>query len=237
MIRILIPVYNEEKNIEDCIEGIHRILAKTPHRFYTVDDGSRDGGVKIIKKLSRDIPITIMSHEINKGVAEALKTGFIRMVKESKKGDVAVVVEGDNTSTPELLGDMIEEIRNGADIVVASRYAKGGVYKNFPLVRLILSKAINLFLRWVFGFEGVRDYTIFFRAYKIELLKKIGRDELFKTRFFTANCELLVKCMEFAPKIVEVPYVYDYGKKKGASGIKIASNIWQYLRLVCLYKL
>ena len=96
--------------------------------------------------------------------------------------------------------------------------------ENFPLRRHILSIAANTILKIFFPIPNVKDYTIFYRAYKMRVIKKTIKEyksDLIKTKYFTANSELLVKCMEFTDKIEEVPFVYDYGKKKGTSGMKI----------------
>ncbi len=110
-----------------------------------------------------------------------------------------------------------------------------GCYVNFPLKRLFLSRSANFIMGLFFPYPQVKDYTIFYRTYKIEIIRKAiktYKENLIKTKFFTANAELLIKCMKFKPKIAEVPYIYDYGKKKGSSGLKIIKNILQYLKLI-----
>lgn len=235
MIRILIPVYNEEKNISNCVLEIHKVLKKFPHRFYLVNDGSKDKSLSILNKLKRKLPATVLDHKINKGVAEAFKTGLYKINQDGKRGDVVAITEGDGTSTPTLLKEMVAKNKSGYDIVIASRYEGKGCYVNFPLKRLFLSRSANFVMGLFFPYPQVKDYTIFYRTYKIEIIRKAVKsykENLIKTKFFTANAELLIKCMKFKPKITEVPYVYDYGKKKGSSGLKILKNILQYFKLI-----
>jgi len=235
MIRILIPVYNEEKNIGRCVKDIHEILKKNPHRFYLINDGSKDSSLNILKKLSRKLPVCVLDHKVNRGVAEAFKTGLYKINQDGKPGDIVAITEGDGTSTPKLLLEMIKQNKSGFDVVIASRYKGGGCYVNFPLKRLFLSRSANFVMSLFFPYPEVKDYTIFYRTYKMEIIRKLIRTykkNLIKTKFFTANAELLIKCMKFKPKIAEVPYVYDYGKKKGSSGLKIIKNILQYLKLI-----
>lgn len=235
MIRILIPVYNEENNISRCVLGIHKVLKKHPHRFYLINDGSKDGSLYLLNKLSKRLPIQVLNHKINKGVAEAFKTGLNKINQDGKTGDIVAITEGDGTSTPELLVEMIKQNKSGIDIVIASRYKGKGCYVNFPPKRLLLSRSANLIMRLFFPYPQVKDYTIFYRTYKMELIKKIikaYKHNLIKTKFFAANAELLIKCMKLKPKIAEVPYIYDYGKKKGSSGLKIIKNILQYFKLI-----
>ena len=223
MIRILIPVYNEELNIERCVVEIHRVFLKLPHKFYLVNDGSRDGTEKIIVRLERSLPIVQLMHQENLGVAGAFKTGLSRIVRDAGDRDLVVVMEADGTSTPQLLTEMITRIESGFDIVIASRYGPRGRYVRFPLRRVILSRSANWLLGRFFGFPGVRDYTIFYRMYRASLLKRVADkfgEDLLKTGLYTANTELLVKCMEFQPRVTEVGFVYDYSKKRGPSNYK-----------------
>lgn len=235
MLRIFIPVYNEELNIERCVRGIHEELRRTSHKFYLVNDGSRDGTGAIIKKMSRTLPVMQLKHEVNQGVAQAFRTGLGAIAREAGRGDLVAVMEADGTSDPKLLSEMVGKINQGHDVVIASRYGPRGRYVRFPFKRLFLSKSANWLLKLVFGLPGVKDYTIFYRVYRVELLKKLVAkygDGLIKTRMFSANAEVLVKCRGFDPRICEVGFVYDYGRKKGPSSMKILKNIWQYFLLI-----
>jgi len=62
-------------------------------------------------------------------------------------------------------------------------------------------------------------------------------DDLITSKFFVANTELLLKIMRETQKIEEVGLVYDYGKKRGKSGLNISKNITQYLIFICRYKI
>ncbi|KKQ94693.1 MAG: hypothetical protein A3E68_02010 [Candidatus Levybacteria bacterium RIFCSPHIGHO2_12_FULL_39_39] len=240
MIRVVIPVYNEEKNIENCLIGIAQNLNHNDCSFYLVNDGSSDNSLKIIEGLAENLPIKIINHKINKGVSEVFRSAIAETVKDGKPRDVIVIVEGDGTSDPKLLNLMIKKIEGGQDLVIASRFQKKGSYKNFPPKRLFYSKLANAVFRVLFPSSVVKDYTIFYRAYSYNILRKmvnIYGDDLITSKFFVANTELLLKIMRETQKIEEVGLVYDYGKKRGKSGLNISKNITQYLIFICRYKI
>ncbi|MEK7525853.1 MAG: glycosyltransferase family 2 protein [Patescibacteria group bacterium] len=235
MIRILIPVYNEEKNIQDCVLNTRKFLKRKPHRFYLVNDGSKDHSLEILNKLAKKNPVQVLDHKVNKGVAAALKTGLTQIVKDGQDSDVVVVMEGDGTSNPKLLPKMISEIQNGKDVVIASRYVKGGRYHKFPTKRLFLSKSANNLLKFLFPYPGLQDYTHFYRAYSLWVIKKamkVHGKNLITTKYFTANTEFLMKILTSSVIISELPFVYDYSRKKGKSGLRIGKNLKQYFKLI-----
>lgn len=232
MIRIIIPVYNEEKNIEDCIVRAAQAIDGQKYQFYIVNDGSKDNSVAILNRLSQKFSIKIINHETNKGIAQVFHSAITNVVRDGEKDDIIIIMEGDGTSDQKLLISMVENIRSGRDVVIASRYKKGGGYKNFPVKRIFYSKLANLVFRLLFPSKKVMDYTIFYRAYSFEVLKKalnIYKNSIITSKYFVANTELLIKLMKLTTNIEEIPFMYDYGRKRGKSGLNIRKNLFQYL--------
>lgn len=235
MIRIIIPAYNEKNNIKKCIEGIAASIGNISYKVYVVNDGSRDGMRFVLDELAKRFPIEIITHDVNLGVSFAFKSGLDRVLSQGKRKDLVVIMEGDGTSDSKLLKVMADKLMNGSDLVIASRYQKGGAYRRFPFKRLIISKAANLSLKALFPYSGIYDYTIFYRGYRYEVLKKAlekYKEKLFISKYFAANVELLVKIMPDVKQVEEIPFIYDYGLKKGRSGLNIKKNLWQYLRFL-----
>lgn len=235
MTRIIVPCYNEAANLKDLVAAIRETLVNEPCQLYAVNDGSKDETAAVLTELARRHPVTILTHEVNKGVAAAFRTGFTAAVRDAVDDDVVVLMEGDQTSTPALLPEMIQRARGGADVVIASRYRPGGGYTNFPLKRLILSKGANIVFRLFFPIQGVTDYSIFYRAYRVPPLRsailKHG-DQLIASTTFLANAEILVKLKPFLRRVEEVPLLYDYGRKKGRSGMKVWKNLKSYFGFI-----
>lgn len=235
MIKLIIPAYNEEGNIEKFIRSSIKSLKKEALKIYVIDDGSQDKTSIILTKLTKDLPITLLKHPQNMGVAQTFKDGLnLLKSKNTHDNDIVIIAEGDGTSNPKLLPQIVQKIRSGADIVIASRFKKGGRYKNFPFKRMLFSLAANFILKTTFRLKNVTDYTIFYRGYRASLIKKAQQkygQKLIETEKFVANAELLIKLSKLTDKIAEIPFVYDYGQKKGQSGLKILPNLFSYVRL------
>ena len=106
MIRIILPVYNEAKNIKRCIKEIDQNISQK-YRICAINDGSRDNSLKILQTLSKKYPITVIDHKVNKGVAEAFKSGISKVLKEGNKNDVVIIMESDCTSDSKILPKLI----------------------------------------------------------------------------------------------------------------------------------
>jgi dolichol-phosphate mannosyltransferase len=223
----LIPVYNEEGSIQDVIESIsvlqkHNVNIK---KIIVIDDGSTDRTPAILKEMQKkNSRIHILTHFSNEGVEEVFRNGIKEAMKFAEENDIIIILEGDNTNDPHAIPKMIDEVANGADLVVASRFIRGGAFVGFPFSRRMISRLGNILLRLAFRIDNVTDYTIFLRAYKGKILKdalKTYKDNLFETKGFVVNTELLVKAAKFANKISEVPHFYNYTRKVNYSKFKV----------------
>ncbi|MBF0594467.1 MAG: glycosyltransferase [Candidatus Omnitrophica bacterium] len=236
MIHFIFPVFNEKENLPGLIAGIRRTMAGRPYRMVAVNDGSTDGSLEYLKdQQGGDLLIT--GSVINMNIGAVFSAGIDEALVGAADDDVIVIMESDQTSEQDLVLPMAERItRGGADIVVASRYLAGGRYVNFPLPRLVFSHCANRLMRAFFPVGSVQDYTIFFRAYRASVLGKasvcFGPFGLIQSKGFVANAELLVKLSLFTDRIVEIPFVYNYGKKKGASKINVLRTINEYFTLI-----
>ncbi|MBI5369022.1 MAG: glycosyltransferase family 2 protein [Planctomycetes bacterium] len=237
MIRLIIPAYNEAANLPGVLERLRSTLAggAEPYQVFAVEDGSSDDTAEVLRRLAREHPLTPLFHETNRGVAAAFRTGFAGALAGAADDDVVVLMEGDGTSAVESIPAMAARIRAGADVVVASRYRVGGGYRRFPLKRLILSCGANLVVSLLFPIPGVRDYTIFFRAYRAGPLKlAMARhgDQFITVDTFFANVEVLLNLRPCARRLEEIPFLYDYGRKQGKSGMKVWHNLRSYLGFI-----
>ena len=229
----LLPIYNEEANIASVISGLRARQFGDEIQIVAVNDGSADRTAAILNVLSGSDLIMLGTH-VNMNVGAVFSSGIKYIVSKAQDGDLLVILESDQTSAMDLVPVMLDEIRfKGKDIVVASRYVAGGGYRNFPVTRLIFSHLANRLMQYYFPIPNVRDYTIFFRAYRISSLRAalpyFGDSGLIQTHGFVANAELLIK---LSPLVAEIPFVYDYGVKRGASKINVLRTINEYFVLV-----
>ncbi|AMQ19451.1 glycosyltransferase family 2 protein [Thermococcus peptonophilus] len=236
MIFVVLPCYNEAPNLLKLIPKIDDALKGQDYQIIAVNDGSSDRTGEVLLQLSEEYPIRILTHQRNMGLQAALKTGLSEAVRLGKEGDVVITMDSDDTHDPIHISQMLEKIEDGADIVIASRYVKGGKQVNVPVHRVFLSWGINKVLG-LFSGVPAKDLTSGYRAYKWECLRRtfdaLG-ERLVTSQGFEISVELLVKVFYFGncSRIEEVPLYLDYGRKEGGSKMNLRKTIMGYLKLI-----
>jgi dolichol-phosphate mannosyltransferase len=234
---IVLPAFNEEQNIRPLFEGLEQLneaLGGVMHPIL-VDDGSTDATVEKAKSCGEPLHVRIIQHEQNKGLGAAVLTGLKAVCAEAADDDIVVLLDADNTHTPEHIMGMLKLIRKGNDIVIASRYAHGGKEIGLSPFRSLGSRGISLMLSAVFHATNARDYTCGFRAYRVGTIKKgfeVYGDELVSETSFVCMAELLVKLFSVGARIEEYPLVLRYDLKQGASKMNIVKTLKRYVHLV-----
>ena len=235
MLYVLLPCYNEENNVGKVIERIDKVLGESGYRVVAVDDGSIDSTYKVLIEYSKKYPVTVLKHEKNKGLHEALKTLFKWVLENTVQSDVAVTMDADNTHDPSIIPGMLEKLSK-CDIVIASRYVGKPIVKGVPFIRRVLSKGLSILVRVFLGIPA-KDVSSGYRRYKVDIIKKAWNtygDKLIETKGFEVQLELLYKMWKLGAKICEHPIILDYSIKTG-SKLKTSRTILRYLKL--LYRL
>jgi len=231
---VMLPCHNEAGNLERLIPSIHKALhAHMPYRIIAVDDGSTDGTGRILYKLSEKYPIIVAEHKHNGGLASAFRTGLNLAMKCASAEDLIVTMDADNTHDPEYILQLAEEAKR-FEVVVSSRYAKGGRQLHVPAYRVILSRMLNLSIRMLTRMP-VKDATSGYRCYKASVLRKVMRifgKNFIESKGFEVSCEILLKTYWCSGSVSEVPNTLDYSKKIGRSKIKIMPTIFSYIILL-----
>jgi dolichol-phosphate mannosyltransferase len=236
---IVLPCYNEENNIEQLILRIDKVLSTFfSYQIIAVDDGSIDKTGMILNKLSKRYPITLITHTTNLGLSAALQDGLNMALQQASDEDVIITMDADNTHDPQYIIKMMDYInKDGADVVIASRYISDGRQINVPLYRVILSRCTNLFLRLITGIPA-NDITSGYRAFKALTIKKVAnqlKGDFVTSKGFEVAVEILAKIYWYGGnniKIIEMPFVLDYSVKKGKSKLKIIPTARLYLSLL-----
>lgn len=234
---ILLPAYNEARNLPFLLEDLGEVLGSigVQYRVLVVDDGSLDGTRESATTFATRLPVELVVHDRNLGLARAIETGLRTLVRRVEPEDVVVTMDADNSHPPNLIPQMLAVLGHGADVVIASRYSPGGAESGVPFLRRVLSAGIALLLRLRFGMAGVRDYTSGYRAYRAALLQGAAArygDRLVETRGFAVMSEVLVKLRPLQPLVVEVPLRLRYDRKLGTSKMRLAHTIRDYLSLL-----
>jgi dolichol-phosphate mannosyltransferase len=215
---VIIPTFNEKENIEKIIRKVFSI----PGDFHmlVVDDGSPDGTADIIKQLQQEFPVRLflIERKGKLGLGTAYIAGFKWALQKSY--EYIFEMDADFSHDPEDLNHLYNACCNGADVVVGSRYTKGGKVVNWPLMRIFISKGGALYTKMI-TWMPVNDPTAGFVCYNRRVLSKIPLD---KVHFigYAFQIEMKYRAWKLGFKIKEVPITFR-DRKEGVS--KMSSGI------------
>jgi len=238
MIYYLLPAYNEAQNLEILIQKINKvsISASLEYRILVVDDKSEDNTLCLLEDLKKQYKnIYILKHHINMNLGKTLDDGLTDLLKFITDRDYVVIMDADCTHDPEVVPLMLKTLKQGYDIVVASRYQKGSCQRGLAFHRNFLSKCVNLMLKFIFPIKNLKDYTCGFRMFKASAIRKLHKKyKPFITEHgFTGTAELIIKAgNKLKLKIAEVPFTLKYDKKLGKSKMKVIKTIFRYFYLI-----
>lgn len=163
---VMIPTYNEASNIKQVINDILNCGIDTD--VLVVDDMSPDGTYKIVEEMSKTNPkVHLLLRKENRGRGYAGKDGFKKAIEMGAK--YIVEMDGDGSHSPKYIPGFRETINN-CDVVIGSRYVKGGKDENRTLLRQVVSNLSRWYLAFILGVK-VKDATSGFRMFKREVLK------------------------------------------------------------------
>jgi dolichol-phosphate mannosyltransferase len=234
---ILLPSYNEENAIGALLERIQAALSidNAEYRVLVVNDGSTDATLEILHHYQELLPLEVINHEVNKGLGQAMLTGLSRAAGLLRDEDVLYTMDADNTHDPCLIEAMRTRITEGAQLVIASRYERGGAEVGLSKLRSFLSRGASTLLKIFFPIPGVKDFTCGYRAYQGAALRRAYRVygiRLVEERGFTCMAEILIKMGALSIRVSEVPLILRYDRKAGPSKMKVMRTIVRYFFLI-----
>ena len=173
---IIIPTYNEAENIEAVIKKV--IDLEDKNDILVIDDNSPDGTSEIVEnqKNIHNNRVFLINREKKSGLGSAYKTGF----KWALENNYSYIFEmdADMSHDPNEIKNLkIQLIQNKYDVVVGSRYIEGVSVVNWPLSRIFLSYAANLYVRIITGMP-IKDATSGFVGYTKNALSSIELSEI-----------------------------------------------------------
>ena len=218
LVSIIIPTYNEAEVIQDTIEEVERALRKTGYSYeiIIVDDNSPDGTWRIVEKISiKNRKVRLVKREGKRGLASAVMDGIM-----VARGMYVVVMDADLQHPPDVIPKLIKKaIDDGSDVVVASRYAKGGGVQGWNWLRMLMSRGANLIARLLVRGAGLTSDPMsgFFLVRRDVVIKNKSKLNL---KGFKILFEILSKIDNL--KVSEVPYVF---RPRRAGTSKLSTNI------------
>ncbi|RAX47934.1 dolichol-phosphate mannosyltransferase [Arthrobacter sp. AQ5-05] len=213
----IIPTYNE---LESLPITVGRLRAAVPDSdVLIVDDNSPDGtGALADKMAAEDKSIHVMHRTGKAGLGAAYLAGF-RWALDAGY-DVLVEMDADGSHKPEQLPLLLAEIPKGADLVIGSRWVKGGSVVNWPLHRKMISRMGSFYSRTMLG-VNLRDITAGFRAFRRETLEAMDFDAIDSVGY-GFQVDMTFRVAQMGKKIVEVPITF-VERELGVS--KMSGNI------------
>lgn len=222
---IVLPTYNESQNIAKMLDSIAEALpADTAAEIIVVDDNSPDGTGDIAAQHAKNISnkkvrIEVIRRPGKMGLSSAILAGV-----QSAAGEIVVVMDGDFSHPPQTISHMLEELQDPkCDIVVASRYVKGGSVIGWPFKRRLMSKSATKIAQVGLGIE-VKDPMSGFFAFRRRIIEGVKFDAI----GYKMLLEILVKAK--GARVKEVPYTFT-NRRAGASKLD-SSVMFDYLRAV-----
>src|SRR3989338_234837 len=226
-ISIIIPTFNESKNIAALVAQLFAIAKKEnlDLELVIVDDNSPDKTGEIAEQLAKKFPIRCIHREGKLGLGTAVVAGF-----KAASGNILGVMDADLSHPPEIFPELVKPIINGDyDLTIGSRYVKGGGVEVWPFHRKIISLGAT------------------YLAYPLTKIKDPVSGLFFLKKEVIDNVKLGAKCYKIGLEIFvkgnykrykEVPYLFRnriYGESKIGSG-EFVDYIKNVLRLA-KYKL
>jgi dolichol-phosphate mannosyltransferase len=225
---VIIPTYNERFNIARLIPAV---LAQDPSlEILVVDDGSPDGTGDIVDGIAANNPrVNVIHREGKLGLGTAYIAGF-RWALE-RKYDLVFEMDADFSHNPERIPEFLEAIKE-ADVVLGSRYQDGHVnVVNWPMSRLFLSYAANIYARLVTGLP-IFDTTGGFKCFRRNVLESIDLNAV-KSNGYAFQIEMSYRVWKRGFSLFEIPIIF-VDRTEGVSKMSkkiVREAVWMVWRL------
>lgn len=231
---IVIPTYNEAKNIGRMIQALAEEVKKMPQhtwKLLVVDDSSPDGTGELVTKKAQELPfVHLLVQKEKKGLGVAYTTGF-NYAMRTLSADYVMEMDADFQHDPSDVTRLIAELDKGADYVIGSRFITGGsIPKEWAFYRKVLSVGGNIFTKLVLGVFSVNDFTSGFKASRVKgFVDTIDLVHILSGGF-AYKVDLLYKMHLLGAKIKEVPIAF--GLRKDGDSKMERNNMADTLRVV-----
>ena len=217
---IVLPVYNEPDNIGPTLRRITSQV-RTPHEILVVYDFDEDTTLPVVRELQPEIAtVRLYRNDLGRGVLNAMKAGIA-----ASTAPLVLITMADGSDEMDRVDDMVRLGDEGAAIVAASRYMKGGGQVGGPPLKRLLSRTAGLTLHWLGGVP-IHDATSNFKLYRRDFLESVTIES---TGGFELAIELTAKATRRGLRMAEVPTTWR-DRTTGASNFKLRAWLPKYIR-------
>jgi dolichol-phosphate mannosyltransferase len=226
---IIVATYNERDNIEPLLNEIFAVVPEV--NVLVIDDNSPDKTYEVVDELSNSKykdKLFLMKRSGKLGLGTAYVAGFNWGIE--RKYDVIMHMDADFSHHPRYIPEFFEAIKTN-DLVLGSRYIKGGGVVNWGLKRKIISMGGSLYSRIILGLK-TRDLTGGFKCFRRKVLETIDINNL-KSTGYSFQVETTYKTFLNGFKIKEIPIIFEdrrVGQSKMSSGIFVEA-LWMVIKL------
>lgn len=214
---VVIPTYNERSNIRLIVPEIFSVVPEI--HVLVVDSNSPDGTADEVRSLMKAYPhVSLHIQSKKNGIGGAYMDGFKEILKDSSV-DHVIMMDADFSHDPKYLPDLLR-YSNEYDVVIGSRYVKGGGIMGWTWWRRILSFGATLYMRAILR-KGIRDWTAGFNCMRANILRKIDLSSVDRTGYAFIG-ELKYLLILAGARIKEVPIILP-NRHEGESKISISA--------------
>ncbi len=201
---VIVPTYNEAENVGKLLEEIFRLYPGMLD-VLIIDDSSPDGTAGIVRELQKRLDRLFLIERPGKmGLGTAYIEGFYHAIREGY--DLVIEMDADYSHDPGVIARMLEKIE-GADLVIGSRYMGNTVnVVNWPLGRLVLSKAASVYTRIITGMP-VSDPTGGYKCFRVSALQTLDLDRI-HSQGYSFQIEMNFRMWKKGYVIEEIPIVF-----------------------------
>lgn len=215
---VTLATYNERDNIARLIAEIHSYLPQAD--VLVIDDNSPDGTGTLADQLAAADPRVRVLHRPGKlGLGTALKAAMA--YADQHDYDLMINMDADFSHPPRYLPAILAGMSR-YDIMIGSRYVRGGATENWPLPRRLISSCVNLLVRTLLRMP-VRDASGAYRCYRVARLRTTDLDNLL-SRGYSFQQEVLFRCYKAGCTMGETPILFE-NRRAGSSKVNAREAI------------
>ncbi|MBU4242648.1 MAG: polyprenol monophosphomannose synthase [Nanoarchaeota archaeon] len=230
---IILPTYNEKENINLILDALLKefeLIDDFNMEVLVVDDNSPDKTWETVEKYSQKHPnIHLLLRKKKSGLGSAYIEG-INFAIDKLKADFVFNMDADLSHDPKLISKMLEQGKE-FNLVIGSRYIKGGGFANWPWYRKLISKGANLFGVIILGLK-IKDISSGFRCYSKDIINKTNLSKIESTGYAFLE-ELLFHCIKNGAKVKEIPLIF-VDRTKGETKLNKKEMINFFLTIIRL---
>jgi dolichol-phosphate mannosyltransferase len=222
---VCLPTFNERENLEPMVQALGGVLDTTRDVVLVIDDSSPDGTGELADGLARELSwVEVLHRPVKEGLGPAYVAGFKHAL--SAGAELVLEIDCDFSHDPEDVPRLLQAAAT-ADLVLGSRYARGGGVSNWGLARRIVSRGGCLYAQVVLG-VGIRDLTGGFKCFRRTALEAIDLDAL-SARGYAFQIETTYRVIRAGLRVAEVPIRFvdrRVGESKMTRAI-VAEAMWK----------